>query len=393
MEELLRPPQETVDLTREWLYDSGITRLKYSSGGDWITASAPVRQVEALLDCRYHEFTNIANGETIIRTLEWSMPEYLREHIDVIQPTTSFFRTTPQDRYGGILQPDWEKKGRLPTYEELWEEDLVERGHLDIPTIQELPANPTIKDACNRLAPSSLCLRILYGTFGYQVQNDTNKLGVVNFLGNNNNRSDIVRYLEMYRPDALGGGATDYFETILVGDAIDQQTPNTLEQLEQNMGLEGALDIETLLGISYPVPIIAWNVGGKPLFQPSQNKPENTNEPYMEWLNHVLAKDHLPQVISISYADEEQTVPESYAKRVCASFAQLGARGVSVIVASGDEGVGKDGQCYSNDGKKRAKFLPTFPASCPFVTAVGGTRNLDPVMVGFDARGGFVTGE
>ena len=36
--------------------------------------------------------------------------------------------------------------------------------------------------------------------------------------------------------------------------------------------------------------------------------------------------------------------------------------------------------------------MPTFPASCPFVTAVGGTRNLDPVMAGFDARGGFSTG-
>ncbi|KAI0505389.1 Pro-kumamolisin [Xylaria bambusicola] len=392
LEKLLRPPQETINLVRDWLYGRGITQVNYSSGGDWITASAPVRQVEALLDCRYHEFLNIENNETIIRTLKWSMPEYLREHVDVIQPTNSFFRAMPQDRYGGIPQPDWERNRRVPTYEELVEEDLVDRGHLDTPTIEELPANPTIKDACNRLAVTPLCLRVLYGTFGYRVQNDTNKVGVVNFLGNGNNRSDIMRYLKVYRPDALEGGGTDYFETTLVAGATDEQTPNTPEQFDQRMGLESALDIETLLGVAYPVPIIAWNVGGKPPFRPSQNKPQNTNEPYMDWLNYVLAQDHLPQVISISYADEEQTVPESYAKRVCAAFAQLGARGVSVIVASGDEGVGKDGRCYSNDGENKAKFMPTFPASCPFVTAVGGTRNFNPVIAGFDARGGFVTG-
>lgn len=79
----------------------------------------------------------------------------------------------------------------------------------------------------------------------------------------------------------------------------------------------------------------------------------------------------LPQSISTSYGEDEQTVPYSYATRVCAGMAALGARGVSVIFASGDGGVG-DGipdpsfqQCHSNDGRNITKFLPSFPASCP----------------------------
>lgn len=32
------------------------------------------------------------------------------------------------------------------------------------------------------------------------------------------------------------------------------------------------------------------------------------------------------------------------------------------------------------------------PASCPYVTAVGGTRGWDPELVGFDARRTFITG-
>jgi tripeptidyl-peptidase I len=382
-----------------WLNGHGIFSFEYTLGRDWIKASVPVRQAESLLHSEYHWFVNEDDGGTLIRTLEWSVPKHLEEHIEVIQPTNSFFRTVPQDRYGGIPKPQWELEGRIPTYEELVEEDLVERGHLDVPALADLPPHPTVDQACNRLAVSSLCLRVLYGTLDYQVQqqapNNTNKVGLVNFLGNNNNRSDVARYLEIYRPDAAAEGAAQTFETILINGAVEQQTPNTPEQMERAAGLEGALDVETLIGVAHPVPVVAWNVGGEPPFQASQNKVENSNEPYMEWLQYLLAQEDgtLPQVISISYADEEQTVPESYAKRVCEAFAQLGARGVSVIVASGDEGVGKNGKCVSNDGKDRPKFLPTFPASCPFVTAVGGTRHFDPVMAGFDARGGFSTGK
>jgi hypothetical protein len=49
--------------------------------------------------------------------------------------------------------------------------------------------------------------------------------------------------------------------------------------------------------------------------------------------------------------DDEQTVPIRYAERVCNELAALGARGVSLIFSSGDEGVGQDGTCVSNDGK------------------------------------------
>ncbi|WQF82596.1 Putative peptidase S53, activation domain, peptidase S8, subtilisin, Ser-active, Sedolisin [Colletotrichum destructivum] len=397
--QLLKPSAETVRKAEDWLIEHGITRYDMTPGRDWIRASVPVRTAETLLDAEFYHFESDSDGDVLVRTLEWSLPEHLRGHIDVVQPTNSFLRSVPQDRHGGIPRPAWEVEGRVPTYEELVEEDLVERGHLDIPALADLPPKPTVADACNRLAVSSLCLRVLYGTLDYEVQqpvdaNATNKVGVVNFLGHNNNRSDIAQYLELYRPDAAAAGAATSFETVLVAGAVDQQTPNTPEQMSRAMGLEGALDVETLLGVAHPVPVVAWNVGGRPPFQPSSNKAQNSNEPYLEWLHHLAALDDaaLPRVVSVSYADEEQTVPPRYAARVCEAFAQLGARGVSVIVASGDEGVGKEGKCVSNDGADTPRFMPAFPASCPYVTAVGGTRHFDPVMAGFDARGGFSTG-
>lgn len=138
-------------------------------------------------------------------------------------------------------------------------------------------------------------------------------------------------------------------------------------------------------------PKSSCSTGGQPPFTPENHTPENTNEPYLEWANFVLGESSLPQVISTSYGEDEQSVPYSYASAVCDTFAQLGARGVSLLVSSGDHGVGADGYCYTNDGENTPAFLPGFPASCPFVTAVGGTRG-HPEIVASNPRTKFTSG-
>jgi len=111
-------------------------------------------------------------------------------------------------------------------------------------------------------------------------------------------------------------------------------------------------------------------------------------------LAFVLSQEDVPQVISTSYGDSEQTVPLAFAQRVCQEFAQLGARGVTITFSSGDGGVG-DGdpdpatqECISNDGRNITRFDPAFPASCPFVTAVGATFQVPETAVSFSG-GGF----
>lgn len=72
-------------------------------------------------------------------------------------------------------------------------------------------------------------------------------------------------------------------------------------------------------------------------------------------------------VISISYSSNENLFPVSYVTRMCNEFMKLGLQGVTVILSSGDEGVAGavGGSC--------TEFIPGFPATCPFVTVVGGT--------------------
>ncbi|EAQ83511.1 hypothetical protein CHGG_09915 [Chaetomium globosum CBS 148.51] len=362
-----------------------------------------VSKAERLLTTTYHTYRHV-DGDVAIRAPEWSLPAHLHEHIDAIHPTNAFFRPSlqtravPVERRGFETAPLGLGVDDLPSYEELAAIDKKEMGHMDVPLSSDfaLPGAITVDEACNKLATSPLCLRTLYGTLNYtpQVPNKTS-VALVNYLGQVNNRSDIAIFLQRYRPDAFPGAAD--FWTEIVSGGTDQQTPVTPEQVAAArtvIALEGNLNAETILGLAHPIPLKAYNVGGKPPFQSTAFTTANKNEPYLEWTSHMLSKsdDELPRVISTSYADEEQSVPLLYARRACAGFAALGARGVSLLFASGDEDVGQDDKCFAHDDQTRKMFLPVFPASCPYVTAVGGTRHWAPEMAWFDARSGFVTG-
>jgi tripeptidyl-peptidase-1 len=55
----------------------------------------------------------------------------------------------------------------------------------------------------------------------------------------------------------------------------------------------------------------------------------------------------------------------------------LGLRGISIITASGDVGVGATCQSNTPTGNTtspRPEFTPQFPATCPYITSVGGTQ-------------------
>ena len=246
--------------------------------------------------------------------------------------------------------------------------------------------NPQLNSGVNETAVSALCnasfvtlacLRTVYGTIDYVPQAaGKNKIGHANYLNETSKRSDIKLFLETYRPEAVA--AADAFAVEIIADAVNDQGPYTAEQIAAEINIEADLDSQLILGISYPTPLTVFAAGGSPPYIPDLATTSDTNEPYLVWLNYVLAQSDLPQVISTSYGDDEQTVPYSYAKRACAGFAQLGARGISVLFSSGDSGVGSNGKCFSNVAPFEAEFLPAFPTSCPWVTSVGGTAGFEP---------------
>jgi len=119
------------------------------------------------------------------------------------------------------------------------------------------------------------------------------------FLGEVNNRSDINIFLNMYRPEAAA--AAYQFQQIAIDGGTLQQTPVNDTDLFV-VGEEGNLDAETMLGIAWPTPLTAYSTGGlNPDFNPDLFTPTDSDEPYLAWVNYVLALPSVPQVISTSY--------------------------------------------------------------------------------------------
>ncbi|KAI1612401.1 peptidase S8/S53 domain-containing protein [Exophiala viscosa] len=371
--ELVKPSKDASAAVHAWLEDYGVEldQLKYSPAKDFVSVTLPVEAVEDLLDTEYSVYEH-DDGSTMVRTEGYSLPLHLHEHISTVQPTNSWARLNGRrERTNEIVK-------RSLTAEKRSSHALEVENWGPPPAPLPLPSNATVEAACNFSAVTPDCLRTLYGTLDYEVKAaGINKIAHTSYLGESSNRSDISIFLSKYRPEATAY-AWEFTEVSVAGGNVYNGTSDAADGNDR----EANLDSEYIIGISYPTPLTTYNVGGEnPTFMPDINTPTNSDEPYLAWTMYMagLPDDEVPQVISTSYGDDEQTVSRSYAQAVCNQFAQLGARGVTLFFSSGDFGVGADSTCYSNVDNTTYMFIPSFPTDCPYVTTVGATRNYPEV--------------
>jgi tripeptidyl-peptidase-1 len=239
-------------------------------------------------------------------------------------------------------------------------------------------SNSTLATACNDVYMTPKCLRTLYGMDNYQIQSaDRNSAAFNSFLSERANRSDAEIFLSKYWPAAVPGASK--FTQLSVNGGVITQAPDNATELAAGIGQEGSIDVQVMLSLSYPTPLTVYETGGE---DPHIPDPYSTffgvdsANPNIPWLQYVLDQSDIPHTISVSWGDSEDTIPYETAVRICQLIAQLGVRGTSVFFASGDLGVGPDGGCTNGDGM--TKFIRAFPASCPYVTAVGSTMGLNP---------------
>ena len=114
---------------------------------------------------------------------------------------------------------------------------------------------------------------------------------------------------------------------------------------------------------------------------PPACSPRACAEPFLKWLYLVANTSDatVPKLFSTSYGEPEASVSTAYADRINAEFVKAGARGITLMFASGDSGA----DC--EDGK----FTPNWPAGSPYVTAVGGTQGSGPEAAVGLSSGGF----
>jgi tripeptidyl-peptidase-1 len=110
-----------------------------------------------------------------------------------------------------------------------------------------------------------------------------------------------------------------------------------LDQNSTVSSVEANLDIQYTAGMLPPeISTTYYSTPGRGPLVPDLDQPDpasNQNEPYLDYFTYLVGLDdsELPQVLTTSYGEDEQSVPAEYAKKVCDMIGQLGTRGVSVI--------------------------------------------------------------
>ncbi|KAJ6114666.1 hypothetical protein N7486_000444 [Penicillium sp. IBT 16267x] len=345
---LLRPSHDVSNQILSWLNSENISPDSIELDGNWITFQAAVSQAERMLKTEFFSYRNKDNDITVVRALEYSVPSQIHDHIQLIQPTTRFGDFSPL------------------------------RGFRDEPHVAATAED--FAAGCGTVVTPS-CLRNLYGLDNTTSRPDPrNRLGIAGFLEQYARHRDFFQFMQAYAPDQTDAN----FTVVSINGGLNDE--NSFKS-----SVEASLDLQYAISLAYHALVTFYTTGGRGPVIPDGEKPTgiSTNEPYLEqlhYLNNLPDKD-LPAVITMSYGESEQSVPKSYATASCNLFAQLGARGVTVIFSSGDSGPG--GSCESNDGSHRAKFIPSWPASCPFVTSVGGTYGSSPEQGISFSGGGF----
>jgi len=124
-------------------------------------------------------------------------------------------------------------------------------------------------------------------------------------------------------------------------------------------GIESMLDVEYIMGVAQGIP--TW-VYSYPSFDFCAD--------LLTWANDVASESEHPYVVSLSYGSQKIGFCDATTvKRLSEDVQKLGAMGVTVVIASGDDGSGG----ISRQGSNNGKLAPSFPASIPYALAVGST--------------------
>ena len=329
--ELIAPHPDTLELAYSWLNFSGVppSSISMTDGGSWLTVSGvPISQANKILGASYELYYHTWTNETILRTASYALPKILHSHVKTVAPTTAFTSTRvmqqmPLRHFGGEAAQANVTSGETS--------DVLSRVDKD-------PVEPSF-------------LRWLYSMpDNFPAPTDRNKLGIAGISNEFPNQNDLLMFIHKYRTDLVRWITETQIVTVIpVNGGVDSRSPP---------GVAANIDTQYSVALTFPTPIEYYTIGGAKAIDPGTNKPIDGDH-YLEWLRYMTALENVPRTISVPYFTRELDLPIAYVNTLCKMFEVLGVRGVSVLVASGDSGVGR------NKGRRMDKrFSTTFPASC-----------------------------
>ncbi|KDQ49908.1 hypothetical protein JAAARDRAFT_63466 [Jaapia argillacea MUCL 33604] len=374
--DMFSPSDETISAVKNWLVDFGLapSRIRVSPNKGWIEVNVTTYEAEELLNAEYHVFEHVSGVEQI-GCDSYSVPEHVREHIDLIKPTVHFnHRAAPTEpsrkrSTSGLGKPT-SKNGPKTTG-------------------QTVAALSSSLEYCSEYITPA-CLQALYSIYYTPVATEINTFGIVELTPQAYLPGDLDMFFRNFTPNLVGR------RPILV--SIDGGVLQTMNESFDYNG-ESDLDFEYAMALTDPQPILLLQTGDLVEGASFDNWLDAVDASFCTFLGgDDPSQDGIypdpygggyegpescgiikpPNVVSTSYGQDEVTVTTAYAMRQCIEYAKLGLMGTTVLYASGDYGVaGFGGYCIDSEGQESlngTRFNPDFPASCPYLTAVGATQ-------------------
>jgi len=377
--EKFAPSKESVETVRSWLLSSGFShdRIRLSSSGGWIEVDSTIAEAEELLRADYHVYKH-ESGHEQTACEEYHLPAHVAPHVDMVTPTVHFTSVKRGvERPGTTIMPGAPGQGIHPH---------------PLPLTQP-EANAADLSKCNtQITPA--CLKALYGINYTPVAASKNSYGIVEYTPQAYLAKDMDLFMQKFDPSQVGK------RPIL--NSIDGGVVQTTTQ-DFNHNGESDLDLQygmALVGNKQPITLyqVGDTVEGASFndfldaIDGSYCKADGGDDPIQDAKypdpapggykgKKDCGKYKPTNVISTSYGYNEADLTAKYTARQCKEYAKLGMMGVTVLYSSGDYGVaGNGGNCLNPDGSQSTsgkRFNPSFPASCPYITAVGATQ-IDP---------------
>lgn len=253
---MLAPSADASPAVLAWLTDAGVTNAY--SDGTYVNFSTTVYMANRLLNTTFNYYENA--GLQKLRTIEYSVPDDLQTHIDLITPTTYFGKTVPQipTRAPWADRPrrmDRRVNSFVPRYFNSTTNSTT-NGYTNGTTNSTIngytnsTTNDTIDASCATLITPT-CIKELYNINYTPDPSSGSKIAFGSFL----NQSARTQDLSLFQ--TAQGLPQQGFSVQLINGGINDQA------IDANHG-EADLDVEYISGISHPLPIISYITGGSP---------------------------------------------------------------------------------------------------------------------------------
>lgn len=390
----------------DWLMSSGISgeRLSLSANKQWIQFDAQAHEVEEIMVADFYIFEHAVTGTKNVAVDEYHLPQDVQEYVDYITPGIKM-RPDPRE----LKKLKNKRHANQPIKRSFKPTNTFIDGAKPLAAIPGFNTSILTPENCGTYVTAA-CMRSQYGIPNNTLASPGNELGIFESIDDHYSKYDLDVFFSTIYPYIPNG---TYPEERLVDGAVGSIEEAGID--EEDAGVESDLDFMSAWPLIWPQ--------GTVLFQSDDQYYEinqsSLTTPYLGFYNTFFdaidgsyctysaygetgdctAAECLDptypdpngyqgqlqcgvyeptNVISISYGGGEGDLPAYYLERQCNEIMKLGLQGTTVVMSSGDYGVGS----YPGDfgyetgcaGPDATVFYPDADATCPYVLAVGSTQ-------------------